>query len=177
MRSKEERVVITVTDRKKTIAGGIEALVVNDTVTDNNGDLVEVTDDWYAQDADGNVWYLGEDVKDYRDGKVISTAGSWEHGVDGAHAGIMIPAEPRPGLKYRQEYYEDKAEDAGEVLSVDAGVTVPAGTFENVLKTKDTTPLEPDVVEEKYYAPNVGPVLSEKVSGGSGREELVRFEK
>jgi hypothetical protein len=176
LRSKEERIVVSVTNKKKKVAG-IDALVVNDTVTDNNGDLVEVTDDWYAQDADGNVWYLGEDVKDYKDGKVTSTAGSWEHGVDGAYGGIAIPADPSPGLKYRQEYYAGEAEDEGEVLRLDARVRVPAGTFENCLETRDTTPLEPDVVEEKYYAPGVGPALSVKVSGGTGREELVSFRR
>ncbi|MGH2978674.1 MAG: hypothetical protein ACRDLQ_03435 [Solirubrobacterales bacterium] len=175
-RSEDERVVVEVTNRRKDVAG-IEAVVVRDTVTDNNGDLVEVTDDWYAQDSDGNIWYLGEDVKDYQGGKVVSTGGSWEHGVDGARAGIAIPADPSPGLKYRQEYYEGKAEDNAEVLSVTERVSVPAGTFQDCLQTRDTTPLEPDVAEEKHYARGVGPVLNVKVSGGSGREELVSFTK
>ena len=174
-RSTEERIVVEVTNRAKEITGGIEALVVRDTVTDNNGDLVEVTDDWYAQDREGNIWYMGEDVKDYKDGKVVSTAGSWEHGVDGAQAGIAIPAEPRVGLKYRQEYYKDEAEDNAEVLSVSETVKVPAGTFENSLQTRDTTPLEPDAVEHKYYAKGVGPVLNDKVSPDRLREELIRY--
>jgi hypothetical protein len=173
-RSEDERVVVEVTKGKKRV-DGIDAVVVRDTVTDNNGELVEVTDDWYAQDADGNIWYLGEDVKNYRDGKVVSTDGSWQHGVDGAQAGIAIPAKPRTGLKYRQEYYEGEAEDTAEVLSVTERVRVPAGTFENSLKTSDTTPLEPEVEEHKYYAKGVGPVLNEKVRGGSGREELIRY--
>jgi hypothetical protein len=173
-RSSEERIVVEVTNRKKNVAG-IEAVVVRDTVTDNNGDLVEVTDDWYGQDSDGNIWYLGEDVKDYQDGKVVSTAGSWEHGVDGALGGIAIPAEPRPGLKYRQEYYKGEAEDTAEVLSVSETVRVPAGTFRNCLETEDTTPLEPDAVEHKYYAKDVGPVLNEKVSPDRFREELIRY--
>jgi hypothetical protein len=176
LRSKEERIVVTVTDKQKTVAG-IDALVINDTVTDNNGDLVEVTDDWYGQDSAGNVWYLGEDVKDYENGKVVSTGGSWEHGVDGALGGVAMPADPRPGLSYRQEYYEGEAEDEAKILSLSETVSVPFGNLENVLKTEDTTPLEPDVVEHKYYARGVGPVMSEKVSGGSGREELVRFTK
>jgi len=173
-RSSEERIVVEVTDRRKTVTGGIEAAVVRDTVTDNNGDLVEVTDDWYAQDRDGNIWYLGEDVKDYRDGKVVSTGGSWEHGVDGAVAGIAIPADPQRGVRYRQEYYEGEAEDRAEVLSVDARVIVPAGEFEGCLQTSDTTPLEPGVEERKYYARGVGPVLNEKVSPERFREELIR---
>ena len=173
-RSSEERIVVEVTDRRKTVTGGIEAVVVRDTVTDNNGDLVEVTDDWYAQDRDGNIWYLGEDVKDYKGGKVVSTGGSWEHGVDGAVAGIAIPADPQRGVRYRQEYYEGEAEDRAEVLSVDARVIVPAGEFEGCLQTSDTTPLEPGVEERKYYARGVGPVLNEKVSPERFREELIR---
>jgi hypothetical protein len=173
-RSDTERIVVEVTNREKDVAG-IEAVVVRDTVTDNNGDLVEVTDDWYAQDADGNIWYLGEDVKDYQDGRVVSTAGSWEHGVDGALGGIAIPADPRPALEYRQEHYEGEAEDRAEVLSVTERVRVSGGTFETCLKTRDTTPLEPDAVEHKYYAKDVGPVLNEKVSPDRGREELISF--
>jgi hypothetical protein len=174
-RSSEERIVVEVTTRTKRIAGGIEARVVRDTVTDNEGELVEVTDDWYAQDEEGNVWYMGEDVKDYKDGKVVSTGGSWEHGVDGAYAGIAIPAEPKVGLRYRQEYYRDEAEDQAEVVSVTSTVRVPAGTFEDCLETSDTTPLEPGVEERKYYAKGVGPVLNEKVAPERFREELTRY--
>ena len=174
-RSSEERIVVEVTDRKKTVQGGIEAVVVRDTVTDNNGDLVEVTDDWYAQDRDGNIWYLGEDVRDFKGGRVVSRGGSWEHGVDGAQAGIAIPADPQRGQRYRQEYYEGEAEDRAEVLSVDARVIVPAGEFDGCLQTSDTTPLEPGVEERKYYAKGVGPVLNEKVSPERFREELVRY--
>jgi hypothetical protein len=174
-RSSEELVVVEVTDRKKTVTGGIEAVVVRDTVTDNNDDLVEVTDDWYAQDRDGNIWYLGEDVKNYKDGRVVNRSGSWEHGVDGAQAGIAIPGAPEEGMKYRQEYYKGEAEDRAEVLSVSARVVVPAGEFEDALQTSDTTPLEPGVEERKYYAKGVGPVLNEKVSPDRFREELVRY--
>ena len=106
---------------------------------------------------------------------MVSTAGSWEHGVDGALGGIAIPADPRPGLRYRQEHYEGEAEDRAEVLSVTEQVRVPVGTFETCLKTRDTTPLEPDAVEHKYYAKDVGPVLNEKVSPDRGREELISF--
>jgi hypothetical protein len=169
----KQRVEVTVTKRTKTIMG-IEARVVHDVVTDD-GDLVEDTFDWYAQDADGNVWYLGEDTKEYENGKVKSTEGSWEAGVDGAQAGIVVPAEPRVGLTYRQEYYAGRAEDRGEILSVNEKAAVPFGSFEQVLMTKDTTPLDPKVVEHKFYARGVGPVLTVLVSGGSDREELVRF--
>jgi hypothetical protein len=173
-RSEEERVVVEVTDQKKDVSG-IEAVVVRDTVTDNNGNLVEKTDDWYAQDSDGNLWYLGENVRNYRDGKLTDRGGSWEHGVNGAYAGIAIPADPQPGQKYRQEYYKGEAEDQGKVLSVTETVKVPAGTFRDALKTSDTTPLEPDVEEQKSYAKGVGPVKNETVRGGSGTEELVSY--
>jgi hypothetical protein len=169
-----QRVVVTVTNRTKDIAG-VTARVVKDVVSED-GKLVEVTDDWYAQDTHGNVWYMGEDTKEYENGKVSTTAGSWEHGVDGAQAGIIMPADSRPGVKYRQEYYKGEAEDRGEILSVNATAKVPFGTFENCVKTEDTTPLEPDVVENKYYAKNVGLVLKISVSGGS-KEELIDYTK
>jgi hypothetical protein len=175
-RSTDERIVVTRTNRKKTVAG-VKAVVLTDIVTNpGSGDLVEVTEDWYAQDSKGNVWYLGEDTKEYEKGKVASTKGSWEHGVNGAYAGIIIPADPRPGLTYRQEYYKGEAEDQAKVLRLDAKVTVPFGTFENCLETEDTTPLEPDVVEHKFYAKNIGNVLRTTAEGG-GREELVSFTK
>ena len=146
-----QRVVVTVTPRTKTILG-IEARVVHDVVT-GDGQLVEDTYDWYAQDADGNVWYMGEATKEYEDGKVKTTAGSWEAGVDGAQPGVVVPASPEPGMAYRQEYYEGEAEDAAEVLSVDERAEVPYGSFDDVLMTKDFTPLDPKLLEHKFYAP------------------------
>ena len=169
-----KRVEVTVTDRTRTIAG-IEARVVHDVVTED-GQVVEDTFDWYARDRDGNLWYLGEDTTEFEDGKPVSKEGSWEHGVDGAQAGILLPAHPERGQAYRQEYYEGKAEDHGKVLSLDESVDVPYGRFENALMTEDTTPLDPDVVERKYYVRDVGPVLAVAVSGGGGREELVSYE-
>lgn len=144
-------------------------------VVSADGEPVEVTDDWCAQDADGNVWYLGERTAEYEDGKVVSRAGSWEAGVDGAQAGIAMPAEPSPGLAYRQEYYAGQAEDRAEVLSVDEQAEVPFGHFADVLMTKDLVPLEPDVLEYKLYARGIGPVLVLDVSGASGREELISY--
>jgi hypothetical protein len=170
-----QMVEITVTDRKKTVVG-IDATVVHDVVTED-GELVEETWDWYGQDKAGNLWYLGEDTKEYEDGKVVTTEGSWEAGVDGAQAGIIMPADPEIGLIYRQEYYEGEAEDSGQILSLAEKVSVPFGTFDGVLMTKDYTPLEPGLVEHKFYAQGVGPVLAEIVSGGTGREELVEFTK
>jgi hypothetical protein len=169
-----QRVVVTVTEETKRIADGIEARVVRDVVT-QNGEPVEITDDWYAQDSDGNIWYLGESTAEYENGKVVSRAGSWEAGVDGAQPGVIMPAEPRPGLAYRQEHYAGEAEDRAKVLSVNEQAEVPFGHFTDVLMTKDLVPLEPDVLEYKLYARGIGPVLVLDVSGASGREELIRF--
>ena len=169
------QVVVTVTDRKK-VVDGIDALVVHDVVSED-GEVIEDTFDWYAQDADGNVWYLGEETKELEHGKVVSTEGSWEAGVDGAQPGIIVPADPQPGMKYRQEHYEGEAEDRGKILSVEAQVAVPYGSYTDALQTKDTTPLEPDLVEHKYYARGIGPVLAVAVSNGGGREELIGFRR
>jgi hypothetical protein len=174
-REGNQRVTVTVTDRRKRVASGVEALVVRDTVTEN-GTLVEDTFDWFAQDAAGNVWYLGEDTKEYENGTFVSSEGSWEAGVDGAEAGIVMPAHPKPGMRYRQEYYRGHAEDAARVLSLDEQAQTAAGHFRGLLLTKDYTPLEPDVLEYKLYAKGVGPVLVLSPSGGGGREELVRHE-
>jgi hypothetical protein len=171
-----QRVVVTVTDRTKTI-DGIEARVVHDLVTTPDGEKVEDTFDWYAQDSKGNVWYLGEDTKEYEDGKVASTEGSWEHGVDGAEAGIIVAAEPKQGLAYREEYYAGEAEDAAEVLSVEGKVQVPFGFFGDAMITRNYSGIEPKVEELKFYARGVGPVLELLVSGGSGRAELLSYAK
>jgi hypothetical protein len=170
----KQKVVVTVTDRTKMIANGIEARVVHDLVTEN-GQYVENTYDWYAQDAEGNIWYLGEDTTEYKNGKPDSTAGSWEAGVDGAQAGVALPTDPQVGMHYRQEYYKGQAEDEGKVLSVTERAEAPFGRFSQVLLTRDTTPLEPNLVEHKFYAKNVGPVLATTISGGSDREELLSY--
>jgi len=170
----ELRVEVTVTDRTKQIANGVEARVVHDVVT-QDGNPIEITDDWYAQDKAGNIWYLGEDTAEYEDGKITTRSGSFEAGVDGAQAGIIMPANPRDGMAYRQEYYKGEAEDRAEVLSTDEQVEVPFGDFEGALMTKDLVPLEPKVSAYKIYAKGVGPVLTVKTSGGSGREELVSY--
>ena len=170
-----QRVVVTVSDETKEISG-IRARVVHDVVTED-GVLVEDTYDWYAQDKDGNLWYLGEETKEYEDGKVASTAGSWQAGVDGAEPGIILPATPSVGMSYRQEYYKGEAEDSAEVLSLDEWTEVPAGAYEHLLMTKDFTPLQPEVLEHKFYARDVGPVLVLSVAGGTGREELTELKR
>jgi hypothetical protein len=168
----ELTVEVTVTTATKVIANGIEARVVRDTVR-NAGEIVEDTFDWYAQDAAGAIWYLGEDTAEFEGGEIVSRDGSFEAGVDGALPGIAVPADPRPGMSYRQEYLAGEAEDNGAVLSVEELVEVPYGRFDGALLTRDTNALEPDVAELKLYAPGVGPVLTLDISGGSGREELV----
>jgi hypothetical protein len=166
---------VTVTNRTKRIMG-IEAVVVHDVVR-LGGRVTENTFDWYAQDADGNLWYLGEDTKEYENGKLKTTEGSWEAGVDGALGGIIVPAHPEPGLSYREEYYKGHAEDGAENLSLNAHAKVPYGTFDHVLQTRNFSPLEPNLVEEKFYARGVGVVLEITVSGGSDRAELVSFDR
>jgi hypothetical protein len=169
-----QRVVVTVTDETKRIANGVTARVVHDVATER-GRAVEVTDDWYAQDRQGNVWYLGEATTSYEDGKPVSTEGSFEAGVDGAQPGIAMPARPRPGLRYRQEHYAGHADDRARVVSVREQAEVPFGHFRRVLMTRDVNPLEPNVLEFKFYARGVGPVLEVGVSGGADRAELVRY--
>jgi hypothetical protein len=173
-----QRVVVTVTRRTKKIANGITARVVHDVVTED-GEFVEVTDDWYAQDRCGNIWYLGEAAKEYENGKVVSTEGSFEAGVDGAQAGVIMPAKPRVGLSYRQEYYAGHAEDRAAVVSLGEQAEVPLGHFKKgkVLMTRDLNPLEPKILEFKFYARGIGPVLAVGVSGGSDREELLRYRR
>ena len=167
-----ERTVVEVTNETREVMG-VTCLVVRDTVS-LDGEVIEDTYDWFAQDADGAVWYFGEESSEYENGEVVSTEGSWESGVDGAQPGIIMPAEPKVGDAYRQEYYPGEAEDQAEVLSLTETVTVPVGSYDDVLMTEEINPLEPDVVERKYYAKGVGPILAVQVEGGSDREELVR---
>jgi hypothetical protein len=171
-----EKVVVEVTDETKMIANGIEARVIRDTVSED-GVPVEITDDWYAQDSDGNIWYLGEYVTNYENGEVVDHSGSFEAGVDGAQAGIAMPANPEPGLTYRQEYYKGEAEDKAGVITVgEEQVQVPFGYFnEGILMTRDLVPTEPKVQELKFYAPGIGPLLSVHTDGAGGRAALVSF--
>ena len=127
--------------------------VVRDIVT---GALEERTSDWYAQDASGNVWYFGEDTKEYTNGVVSSTAGSWEAGVDGALPGIIMQANPVQGDAYRQEYRPTVAEDVALIKQVGASAEVPAGRYSDVLVTNDRDLLDLNKDEDKYFAPGVG---------------------
>jgi hypothetical protein len=171
-----KRQVIKVTEQTKMIADGIEARVIKDVVTDH-GKPVEVTDDWYAQDSKGNVWYFGEHTVAYEHGHPVDN-GSWEAGVDGAMPGVALPAKPKIGLSYREEYSKGVAEDQSRVLALDAQAEVPAGHFKNALMTEDFSPLEPKVSEIKFYARGSGQaVLSVDVSDGTDREELVSYKR
>jgi hypothetical protein len=169
-----ERVTVEVTSERRTIMG-ISAVVVRDTVLDGAGEPIEITDDWFAQDGAGNVWYLGEASKDYEDGKVVSTEGSWEAGKAGALPGVVMRAAPAAGDAYRQEYFKGEAEDMAEVLRVGQTVQTGLDAYDRVVVTREWTPLEPEVVEEKSYAPGVGKVLQVHTAGGKGRLELVEF--
>ena len=168
-----ERIDVVVLDETREVMG-IPATVVRDTVT-VDGELVEDTYDWYAQDIDGNVWYLGEETAEYENGEVISTAGAWEAGVDGALPGIVMLADPDVGDAYRQEYYPGEAEDMAEVARVGVTEELADESFEDLVVIEEWTPLEPEVVEEKSYSAGVGVVLEEVIEGGSGRIELVSF--
>jgi hypothetical protein len=170
----QERTTVTVTGDTREVQG-VTTTVVHDVVRDSDGEVVEDTFDWFAQDTAGNVWYFGEDTTEYDDHGRPDHSGSWEAGVDGARAGLVMPAQPRVGDGYQQESLPGVAEDRGEVLSLDESVNVPFGSYIDVLQTEDTTPLEPGLVERKYYAPGVGLVREETVLGGSERVELVNY--
>ncbi|MFN0275790.1 MAG: hypothetical protein ACKVPJ_08605 [Chitinophagales bacterium] len=165
-----ERVELSFTSDTKLIMG-VTCMIVNDKVF-VNGELVEDTDDWFAQDKTGNVWYFGEDVEDYENGVLVSTEGSWEAGSDGAYPGVRMPANPFPGNVYRQEYFPCEAEDMAQDLELGVSITVSYGSFTGCLKTTEYTPLEPGVSETKYYAPGVGYIKIEK-DGTTAFIELV----
>jgi hypothetical protein len=165
---------ITEVTRQTKMIMGIACTVVRDEV-DKHGQLKELTFDWYAQDAQGNVWYMGERTAEYRNGQVSTRAGSWEAGVNGARPGIIMPAQPVVDLTYRQEYLRGEAEDLAKVVDIGASATTPFRTFDEVWVTEDWTPLEPNIVERKFYARGVGLVMEQLVKGGSGRNELTEY--
>ncbi|MFN0150094.1 MAG: hypothetical protein ACKVU1_05180 [bacterium] len=157
------------------VVSGVTATIVRDRVY-LDGELIEDTFDWFAQDAAGNVWYLGEDSKEIENDEVVSTEGSWEWGVDDALPGIIMWADPAAhiGETYRQEFYEGEAEDFGKVVAVNEAVTVPQGSFAGCVKIEEWSGLEPGVFEHKYYSPLVGKVLGTHV-GVDERVELVEL--
>ena len=169
-----ETILVEVLDDTKEILG-VECAVVRDTVW-LDGVLIEDTDDWVAQDVDGNVWYFGELSRNYEDGELVDLDGSWIAGEDGAKPGFWMPGAPEEGFVYRQELYWDEAEDIGEVLSTDSDEPVPFATGAPVLQTRDFTPVEPDADEFKFYVPGVGLVKETDPTGEEAPLELVDFE-
>ncbi len=169
-----ERTEVYVTNETKIIIG-VKNIVVWDRVF-LNGELIEDTKDWYAQDKEGNVWYFGEDTKEFIDGKVVTTKGSWEAGVDGGKPGIIMKGNPIVGDSYRQEYYVGIVEDMGKVVALYDTVSVPFGKFTGCVKTFDWTPIEPGVTENKYYCPDVGGVALEVGIEDGERVELISVE-
>jgi hypothetical protein len=138
------------------------------------GVLHETTVDWFTQDRSGNVWYFGEDTKELDEhGRVVSTEGTWKAGVDGAQPGIFMPALPKVGQSYQQEYYKGHAEDHFQILSLGASVRVPFGSFKKALQTREWTPLNPDVLEHKYYVRGIGFVKAVSLKGPKDVSELV----
>jgi hypothetical protein len=166
-----ERTEVTVGSETKQVWGA-NARVVHDTVS-LNGQMTEDTFDWYAQDDNGHVWYLGEDTKEYANGQVSCTScGAWEAGVSGALPGVVMPAKPVVGHVYRQEYLKGEAEDYAEIVALDQTITVPAGTFTGCVKTRDRSAIEASADETKIYCPGIGLVLEEE---GDERVELIEY--
>jgi hypothetical protein len=169
-----ENIVVTVLSETKVIAG-VNCTVVRDIVS-IDGQVIEDTHDWYAQDKDGNVWYMGEDVSNYENGALVDNEGSFEAGIDGAKPGMIMMANPIIEMPYRQEYYFNVAEDWGKVIAKGVSVTTTYGTFNNCLKTADWNALEPDApIEYKYYAPNVG-LVKEEVEFSDEFVDLISIE-
>jgi hypothetical protein len=158
-----ERDVMTVTHSTKQIMG-VKCVVVDDRVW-AHGKLSEKTFDWYAQDKKGNVWYFGENTKEYKKNGKVSTEGSWEAGKDGAKPGIIMPANPKVGQTYRQEYLKGVAEDMAKVLDLNGSVKVPYSSYNHALVTKEWSPLEPGVAAHKYYGAGAGDVKEVAVKG------------
>jgi hypothetical protein len=170
-----ERKVVEVTDETRTVMG-VDCVVVKDTVT-VDGQPHEDTTDWFAQDQNGTVWTFGEQTRKRADDGTFSAAGSWQAGVGGAQPGVVMPADPRPGAPYRQEYLPGQAEDMARVIAIDESLTVPYGSYVQVVVTRDWSPLEPGVAEHKHYAPGIGLIREEAVEGESYRVDLIVMSK
>lgn len=164
--------VVEVLDETQEV-DGVECQTVLDEVY-LDGDLIERTFDWYSQDFAGNVHYCGELSYEVEDDVIVSLAGSWKAGEDGAKTGVVMQAAPMMGQTYRQEWLPKEAEDMAEVVGLDEAVEVPFGAFEGCLKTREFTPIEPGVNEFKTFCEGVGLVLEEDPDTGE-RLELVAF--
>jgi hypothetical protein len=163
--------VVTVTRRTMRIAGA-RCVVVHDRLY-LAGRLAERTTDWYSQDRAGNVWYFGESTAELdARGRVTSTEGSWRAGRRGARAGIVMPAHPRAGDTFAQERFPGHAEDRFRVLGR-VKVTVPHGLYRHALRTREWTPLEPGVVDHKFYVRGLGMVAERSARGPHEHAELI----
>ncbi|MFQ5982927.1 MAG: hypothetical protein ACE5KS_06095, partial [Woeseiaceae bacterium] len=176
-----ETIEVVVTGDTKLI-DGVTCVVVTDTATEDDV-VVEATDDWYAQDLDGNVWYCGEISENFEefdgdetDGpELVDIEGSWKAGRDGSEAGILLPLTPEPGDIFRQEFAQTDAEDAIEIVATSATEAAPGGACDgNCLLTRDFTPLEPGAEENKYYVPGTGLIVEINPETGE-RVELIEF--
>lgn len=166
-----EVIVLDVLHGVRTVAG-IESRIVRDRVW-LEGQIREDTFDWYAQDNAGNVWYMGEDVTDFHYdamGNLIGTShpGAWETGVDGALPGYLMEASPLLGDHYYQEFLAGEAQDEAEIIGLGEMHTVPFGAFSDVVRTRDTSALDPTALEHKFYAPGVGKILGHKLDVSTG---------
>ena len=171
-----ERKVVEVTDRTRVLLG-VTCVEVHDTVS-VDGRLEEDTLDWFAEDRAGTVWYFGEQTRTVDEAGRSTPAGSWEAGVKGALPGVAMPADPKPaGPAYRQEYLPGEAEDMARVISVSEELSVPFGSYVQVLVTREWSPLEPGVAEHKHYAPGIGLIREEGVEGESGHADLIEYTK
>jgi hypothetical protein len=170
---KATRDVLAVTRHTK-LVDGARCVVVHDRLY-RRGRLAERTTDFYSQDEHGTVWYFGEKTAELdAHGRVTSTEGTWRAGVDGARAGIYMPAHPRVGERHRQERYRGHAEDRFQVVSRNARIAVPYGAFSHALRTKEWTPLEPGVLDAKHYVRGIGQVAERTIRGGDEQLALVR---
>jgi hypothetical protein len=164
---------VTVTHQTKVLEG-ITATTITDVARTPSGTLLEKTTDWYAQDVQGNVWYLGEDTKAYAPNGQVDTSGSWQSGVNDGEPGIIMEADPQIPDAYRQEFLSGQAEDTAWITGRGGSVTVPFGTVHNVLTSLEHTALEPGVVDMKIYAPGLGIVMEQALAGGQEIAKLVK---
>jgi hypothetical protein len=173
LKDTQELNTVEVTKEKKSILG-VPVTVVHDQVFLADGSLAEDTFDWYAQDLQGNVWYFGEDTKEYDHGTLVTTAGSWQAGQNGAKAGVIMLANPHVGDSYKQEDAPGVVADMAKVVSLDETITVPYGTLTNCIETTEWTPIEPGDRSHKFYASGIGNALEVATRQGGERDELVR---
>jgi hypothetical protein len=167
--STELRVRERVLERTRKVAGVPVAIV--DVKEYENGELVEHTLDYFSQRRDGSVFYMGEHVDDYKDGKIVGHGGQWLAGKNGARPGLFMPAEPRVGQRFEQERAPGVAEDRSRVVALGRSLTTPAGSFEDCIKTKDFAPLD-NQTEFKFYCPGPGLVREQ---APETKVDLIRY--